>query len=150
MEKRTKIKNTMSKIGRKSNFLLSILLWMVLVGIAWAGDSFYILIRPEYKYDNNAIEFRVYANYRDSTMPVVKGSGKFEIFYEDSRQTGIKGKLFFNRKKGRWETGAVDVSTLPHGEYYNIVNITDEHDDKARKQLYFFIIRKNKLKMEES
>lgn len=148
MEKRIKIKSEAPKIGAKLNFLLNILLWVVLVGTVWGGDSFYILVRLEYKYNNNAIEFHVYANYRDSTIPVVKGSGKFEIFYENSRQTGIKGKLFFNRKTGRWETGAVDVSTLPHGEYYNIVSITDEHGDKARKQLFFFIIIKNKLKIE--
>lgn len=148
MEKRIKIKSEAPKIGAKLNFLLNILLWMVLVGTVWGGDSFYISVRPEYKYNNNAIEFHVYANYRDSTIPVVKGSGKFEIFYENSRQTGIKGKLFFNRKTGRWETGAVDVSTLAHGEYYNIVSITDEHGDKARKQLFFFIIIKNKLKIE--
>ena len=42
----------------------------------------------------------------------------------------------------------MDVSTLPHGEYYNIVSIRDEHGDKARKRLYFFIIRKDKLKIE--
>jgi len=153
MGKRIEIKNEASKIGVKLNFLLNIWLWMALVGMAWGGgNSFYILVTPEYNYKNNAIEFRVYANYRDSTMPVVRGSGKFEIFYEDSRQTGIKSKLFFNRQTGRWETGAVDVSTLPHGEYYNIVSITDEHGDKARKRLYFFIIREDKLKikMEEN
>lgn len=148
MKKQFEIKNGPFKSGIKLSFLLNIWLWMVLGGIAWGGDSFYILVKPEYKYNNNAIEFHVYANYRDSTMPVLKGSGKFEIFYEDSRQTGIKGKLFFNRKRSRWETGAVDVSTLPHGEYYNIVSITDEHGDKAWKRLYFFIIRKDKLKIE--
>ena len=139
-----------SMMRKRIEIILNIWLWMVLVGMAWGGgNSFYILVTPEYNYKNNAIEFRVYANYRDSTMPVVRGSGKFEIFYEDSRQTGIKGKLFFNRQTGRWETGAVDVSTLPHGEYYNIVSITDEHGDKAGKRLYFFIIRKDKLKIKK-
>lgn len=139
MKKKIEIKNEASKIGIILSFLLNIWLWVVLVGMAWGGgNSFYILVKPEYNYNNNAIEFSVYANYRDSTMPVVKGSGKFEIFYENRRKTGIKGKLFFNRKRGCWETGAVDVSTLPYGEYYNIVSITDEHGDQARKQLYFF------------
>lgn len=125
----------------KKNLLIIILLWLSIPIISWGSDSFYILVVPKHRVADDVVVVELYANYENSTNPVMEGSGSFEIFYPDGRSTGLKENLFFNKKTGHWQAKPVNASTLDHGEYYCRARIEDQNGEKVSRREYFFIIR---------